>query len=88
MVGIHWQGQFIEMVPWNGHVQVGSMAHCGCDRVMQPMAFPACSCGQGKRRCEAYGALAHLLYARYSFCTAWCIQSAVVLSGSGCDEST
>ena len=24
MVGIHWQGRFIELVPWRGEVQVGS----------------------------------------------------------------
>ena len=25
MVGIHWRGQFIELVPWNGEVQVSLM---------------------------------------------------------------
>lgn len=25
MVGIHWRSQFIEMVPWNGDVQVGTL---------------------------------------------------------------
>ena len=24
MVGIHWRGQFIELVPWNGEVQAGT----------------------------------------------------------------
>ncbi len=27
MVGIHWKGQFIEMVPWNGDVQVSAAHH-------------------------------------------------------------
>ena len=24
MIGIHWRGQFIELVPWNGEVQAGT----------------------------------------------------------------
>ena len=26
MIGIHWRGQFIEMVPWNGEVQASSFS--------------------------------------------------------------
>ena len=26
MIGIHWRGQFIEMVPWNGEVQASPLS--------------------------------------------------------------
>ena len=27
MIGIHWRGEFIEMVPWNGEVQVSTTSY-------------------------------------------------------------
>lgn len=30
MVGIHWRGRFIELVPWKGEVQVGWQP-CTCN---------------------------------------------------------
>lgn len=45
MIGVHWRGQFIEMVPWNGEVQASTLSK-------QPprhhkISLAALSCAQG-----------------------------------------
>ena len=43
MIGIHWRGQFIEMVPWNGEVQASSFsASFSLQRHLSPMTCMPC----------------------------------------------